>query len=172
MDIKEGAKRALTGTADVTKRAVTGTADVTRRVVTGTADATSAAAGAVGGAAVTGVIGGVEGTARWIRNGLSTGSHSTPLAVLTLATVGAVGLVEWPILLTVGGGALLVHQLSRRNKGQARSEATKSTAKTTSRSPAKKASTSSTGRATSRQPAKKASRSAPRKTTRSRSTKR
>jgi hypothetical protein len=89
------------------------------RVVTGTADATTAAAGAIGGAAINGVIGGVQGTVGGIRNGLSSGSHSTPAAVLALATVGATGLVEWPVLLGIGGTALLVHQLSQRFNGQA-----------------------------------------------------
>jgi hypothetical protein len=97
------------------KRVVTDTADVTKRVVTGTADVTSSAAGAVGGAAITGVIGGVEGAVQGVRNGLGTGSRSTPLAALTLAGVGAAGLVEWPLLVTIGGGALLLHQLNRRN---------------------------------------------------------
>jgi hypothetical protein len=86
-----------------------------KRVVTGTAGATSAAAGAVGGAVVTGVIGGVEGTARGIRDGVSAGSQSTPLAALTLAAVGAAGLVEWPVVVMLGGGALLLRQLDQRN---------------------------------------------------------
>jgi hypothetical protein len=88
------------------------------RVVTETANATTAAAGAVGGAAVNGIIGGVQGTAAGIRSGLGTGSHSTPAALLTLAAVGAAGLVEWPVLLTVGGTALLVRQLNRHDGGQ------------------------------------------------------
>ena len=52
------------------------------RVATQTANAATAAAGAVGGAAVNGVIGGIQGTAAWMRNGLSSGSHSTPAAAL------------------------------------------------------------------------------------------
>jgi hypothetical protein len=32
--------------------------------------------------------------------------------------LGAAGLVEWPVLLTVGGTALVVHHLSRRSDGQ------------------------------------------------------
>jgi hypothetical protein len=88
------------------------------RVITGTADATTAAAGAVGGAAVNGVIGGVQGTLSGIRNGLSSGSHSTPAAALTLGVIGAAGLVDWPLLLGIGGTALAVHHLSRRSDGQ------------------------------------------------------
>ena len=90
-----------------------------KRVITRTADATTAAAGAVSGAAVSGVIGGVRGTFSGIRNGISSGSHSTPAAAATLGVLGAAGLVEWPVLLTVGGTALVVHHLSRRSNGQA-----------------------------------------------------
>ena len=90
-----------------------------KRVITRTADATTAAAGAVSGAAVGGVIGGVQGTFSGIRNGISSGSHSTPAAAATLGVLGAAGLVEWPVLLTVGGTALVVHHLSHRSNGQA-----------------------------------------------------
>ena len=78
------------------------------RTVTNTANAAVAAAGAVGGAAVNGVIGGVQGTAQGVRNGLADGRHSVPAAVLTFAALGATGLVEWPVLLTVGGAVILV----------------------------------------------------------------
>jgi hypothetical protein len=88
------------------------------RVITRTADATTAAAGAVGGAAINGVIGGVEGTVSGIRSGLGSGSHSTPAAALTLGVIGAAGLVDWPLLLGIGGTALAVHHLSRRSNGQ------------------------------------------------------
>ena len=88
------------------------------RVITQTADAATAAAGAVSGAAINGVIGGVQGTASGIRNGLSRGSRSTPAAALTVGVLGAAGIVEWPLLLTIGGTALVVHQLSRRSEGQ------------------------------------------------------
>jgi len=88
------------------------------RVVTETANATTAAAGAVGGAAVNGIIGGVQGTAAGIRSGLGTGSHSTPAALLTLGAVGAAGLIEWPVLLTVGGTGLRVGQLNRTDGDQ------------------------------------------------------
>jgi hypothetical protein len=89
-----------------------------KRVIIRTADATTAAAGAVGGAAVSGVIGGVQGTLSGIRSGISSGSHSTPAAAITLGALGAAGLVEWPVLLTVGGTALVIHHLSRRSNGQ------------------------------------------------------
>jgi len=88
------------------------------RVVTQSAEATLAAAGAVGGAAVNGVIGGVQGAVTGIKNGVSSGSHSTPAAALAIAAIGATGLVEWPILLGVGGTAIVVRQLKQRSEGQ------------------------------------------------------
>ncbi|MGE5695941.1 MAG: hypothetical protein ACM4D3_12120 [Candidatus Sericytochromatia bacterium] len=88
------------------------------RVVTRTADATTAAAGAVGGAAINGVIGGLQGAVSGIRNGLDSGSHSMPAAAFTLGAIGAAGLVEWPLLLTIGGTALVIHQLGRRSENQ------------------------------------------------------
>lgn len=83
-------------------------------VVIRTADVTLAVAGAVGGAAVTGAIGGMRGAVNGIKNGMDSGSHSTPAAVLTLAAVGSAGLVEWPVLLGVGGTALVLRRLNDR----------------------------------------------------------
>jgi len=85
-----------------------------------TTNAATAGAGALGGAAVNGVIGGVRGTAAGIRSGADRGSQSTPAAALTLAAIGAAGLVEWPVLLAVGGTALVVRQLSQRSPGEIR----------------------------------------------------
>jgi hypothetical protein len=79
------------------------------------AEVTTAAAGAVGGAAVNGVIGGMQGTLNGVKNGISSGSHSTPAAALALAAIGTTGLVEWPLLLGIGGTALVVHQLNQRS---------------------------------------------------------
>lgn len=84
------------------------------RAVTRAADATAAAAGSVGGAAVSGVVGGIKGAATGLRDGFSSGSRSTPAAALTFAAIGAAGLVEWPVLLGIGGTALVVHQLNQR----------------------------------------------------------
>ncbi|BDY28426.1 hypothetical protein [Mycolicibacterium mageritense] len=84
--------------------------------VTRAADATTATAGAIGGATINGVVGGIKGTSAGIRDGLSQGSGSSAAAALTLAAVGAAGLVEWPILLTAGGAALVVHELSSRTR--------------------------------------------------------
>lgn len=93
------------------------------RAVTRTADMTTAAAGAVGGAAVGGVVGGLQGAASGIRAGLGGGSRSSPAAALTLGAIGAAGLVEWPVLLTVGGAALVVHKLGRRSADAAGDDA-------------------------------------------------
>ncbi|SEH89261.1 hypothetical protein SAMN04489835_5355 [Mycolicibacterium rutilum] len=86
------------------------------RIVTKTADTATAAAGAVGGAAVSGVVGGVQGVAAGVRRGLDDGSRSSAAAALTLGAVGAAGLVEWPVLLTVGGAALVIRQLNRHTE--------------------------------------------------------
>ncbi|WP_326548955.1 hypothetical protein QGN32_05930 [Mycolicibacterium sp. ND9-15] len=113
------------------------------RFVTNTANATTAAAGAVSGAAINGVIGGVKGTASGIRDGLSSGSHSTPAALLTVGAVGAAGLVEWPVLLTLGGAVLLIRQLGSRNGEQPEPAAVAakpaSTRSTPAKSPGKRA---------------------------------
>jgi hypothetical protein len=106
------------------------------RAVTLTADATTAAAGAVGGAAINGVIGGIRGTAAGIRSGSSDGSHSSAAAALTLAAVGTAGLVEWPIVLAVGGTALVVHQLSQQ-AGRNASDATTTTTQRAAARPVK-----------------------------------
>lgn len=88
------------------------------RAVTESANVTTAVAGALGGAAVNGIIGGVQGTVRGARDGADSGSHSTPAALLAIGAVGATGLVDWPVLLTVGGAALLVRRLSRRDDAE------------------------------------------------------
>ncbi|WNG87463.1 hypothetical protein C6A87_027635 [Mycobacterium sp. ITM-2016-00317] len=87
------------------------------RGLTKVADATTAAAGAVGGAAVSGAVGAVQGVATGVRSGVSSGSRSSAAAALTLGAIGAAGLVEWPVLLTVGGAALVMHQLGHRGDG-------------------------------------------------------
>ena len=82
------------------------------RTVSRAASVTTAAAGAVGGAAVNGVVGAVTGAAAGVQRGIDSGSHSTPAAALTLGALGVTGLVEWPLLLAVGGGALLLRRLN------------------------------------------------------------
>lgn len=90
------------------------------KTVNRAADATAAAAGAVGGAAVNGIVGGITGAAEGIKRGISSGSHSTPAAALALSALGVAGLVEWPILLAVGGGALVLHRLGRKPEPRAK----------------------------------------------------
>lgn len=84
------------------------------KTVNRAADATTVAAGAVGGAAISGILGGVTGAAEGIKRGISSGSHSTPAAALAIGAIGVAGLVEWPLLLAVGGSALLLHRLGRK----------------------------------------------------------
>lgn len=79
-----------------------------------TADATTSAAGAVGGAAVNGIVGGMQGAVNGVKSGLSTGSRSTPAAALTLGAIGAAGIVDWPVLLGIGGTALVIRRLTQR----------------------------------------------------------
>ncbi|MGG7101710.1 hypothetical protein [Rhodococcus sp. 24CO] len=85
------------------------------RVVTGAASVTTSAVGAVGGGLVGGVNGGIRGAVGGVRDGVRAGSKSTPTAVLTLAAMGAAGLVEWPILLGVGGAAVVLRQWDRHD---------------------------------------------------------
>lgn len=99
---------------------VGGAARTVGKTVNRAADATTAAAGAVGGAAVNGVVGGVTGAAEGIKRGISSGSHSTPAAALAIGALGFAGLVEWPLLLAVGGGALLLRKLSQKPEPRAK----------------------------------------------------
>src|ERR1700723_3453774 len=89
------------------------------KTVNRAANATTAAAGAVGGAAVNGLVGGVTGAAEGVKRGISSGSHSTPAAALAFGALGAVGLVEWPVILAVGGAALLLRRLSQKSEAPA-----------------------------------------------------
>ena len=116
------------------------------RTVSRAASATTAAAGAVGGAAVNGVVGAVTGAAAGVQKGIDSGSHSTPAAALTLGALGVAGLVEWPLLLAVGGGALLLRrleQLAQRQRAGAGARPSIAAVKSTSsarprKTPAKK----------------------------------
>ena len=88
------------------------------KTVNRAAEATTATAGAVGGAAVNGVVGGVTGAAEGIKRGIKSGSHSTPAAALALGALGVAGLVEWPVLVAVGGGFLLLRRMKRKPEEQ------------------------------------------------------
>ncbi|OBY30172.1 hypothetical protein [Mycolicibacter kumamotonensis] len=96
--------------------AVAGTVRKVAGAATRAATMTTEAAGAIGGAALNGVIGGVKGAASGAQRGLSTGSHSTPAAALTLGALGVTGLVEWPLLVAVGGTALVLKQFNGRSE--------------------------------------------------------
>jgi hypothetical protein len=97
----------------------------TLNVASRTVDASIAAAGAVGGAAVNGVVGGVQGAIGGVQRGLHSGSQSIPAAALTLAAVGAAGLVEWPVLLPVGATVFGLHYLTQRSDGERRRTSTR-----------------------------------------------
>ncbi|OBI96789.1 hypothetical protein A5660_00685 [Mycobacterium alsense] len=84
------------------------------RTVNRAATATTSVAGAIGGAAVNGVVGGVKGAAEGIQTGLDSGRKSTAAAALAIGALGVAGIVEWPVLLAVGGGALVLQRLSRQ----------------------------------------------------------
>jgi hypothetical protein len=141
------------------------------RVVARSAEAATAAAGAVSGAAVNGVIGGLQGTVNGIKNGVSSGSHSTPAALLTLGAIGAAGLVDWPVLLGIGGTALAVRQLNQRAGGTPPPTA-KPTLSAVPDEPRKRSTASAASRpapakvAKAPTPAKAVKTTAPRKTTR------
>jgi len=99
---------------------VGGTVRGVGKTVSRAATVTTEAAGALGGAAVNGVVGGVTGAAQGIKRGVSAGSHSTPAAALALGALGVAGLVEWPVLLAVGGGALLLRRMSQKPEAPAK----------------------------------------------------
>ena len=99
----------------------------TLRIASRTADASIAAPGAIGGAAVNGVVGGIKGVIGGVRTGLSDGSRSVPAAALTVAAVGAAGLVEWPVLLPIGETVLGVHYLMHRSDGERKRSSTRRT---------------------------------------------
>ncbi len=94
------------------------------KAVNRAADATTATAGAVGGAAVSGIVGAVTGAVEGMKRGVGTGSHSTPAAALAIGAIGVAGLVEWPVLLAVGGGALLLHRMRRKPEPPAKANLT------------------------------------------------
>jgi hypothetical protein len=99
---------------------VGGTVRSVGKTMSRAATVATGAAGAVGGAAVNGVVGGVTGAAQGIKRGVSEGSHSTPAAALALGALGVAGLVDWPVLLAVGGGALLLRRMSHQPEAPAK----------------------------------------------------
>ncbi|MFZ2174810.1 MAG: hypothetical protein WAW17_12410 [Rhodococcus sp. (in: high G+C Gram-positive bacteria)] len=96
--------------------------DKTTRLVTDTAYTATSATGAVGGALVGGIVGSLRGAAEGavdgVRSGARSGTDSTPAAALTIAALGLTGLVAWPVLVAVGGGALAVRLLTPRPEAE------------------------------------------------------
>jgi hypothetical protein len=89
-----------------------------------------------------------------VQKGIGSGSHSTPAAALTLGALGVAGLLEWPVVLAIGGGALLLRQLNNGHSNGShkasvtpvRAVPTKSTSSASPRkSPAKRAPARSRG---------------------------
>ena len=74
-------------------------------------------AGAAGGAAVGGSIGALRGAAQGAADGARRGSRSTPAVVLTIATLGVTGLLDWPLLLAAGGATYLLQRTSQGSDG-------------------------------------------------------
>ena len=83
-------------------------------IVKSAATAITDTAGAMGGAVINGAAGGIRGAATGAAHGLNTGSRSPTTAAITLAAVGATGLVDWPVIIFVGGTGLLIRQLTGR----------------------------------------------------------
>jgi hypothetical protein len=94
-----------------------GIIDIAARATSNLASATTSAAGALGGAAVEGTLGavrgGVRGAARGVANGVHDGSRSTAATVFAVGAIGVTGVVDWPILLTAAGTALILDSLNR-----------------------------------------------------------
>ncbi|MGV0787597.1 hypothetical protein ABQF33_11815 [Mycolicibacterium sp. XJ2] len=142
------------------------------RAVTKTADVTTAAAGAIGGAAVSGVVGAVQGAASGVKAGLDNGSKSPAAAALTIGAIGAAGLVEWPVLLAVGGTALVVRRVSQRDGDFSDSQPTlRSVPSTTENKADNSSGLKTTARKTTKSPARNRSRPAKKATAARRTTK-
>jgi len=58
------------------------------------------------------------------RGGAEKGSRSPTAAALTAVALGATGILDWPLLLTVGGTALMVNRLTSRPDIQTRNSTT------------------------------------------------
>ncbi len=66
---------------------------------------------------MSGIVGSVTGAAKGIQKGLSSGSKSTAAAALAIGAIGVAGLVDWPILLAVGGVERCYCRLNRTPEG-------------------------------------------------------
>ncbi len=88
------------------------------------AGATTTAAGAASGGALGATRGALRGAADGVRGGAEKGSRSPTAAALTAVALGATGIIDWPLLLTVGGTALVVNRLTSRPDIQTRNSTT------------------------------------------------
>jgi hypothetical protein len=85
------------------------------RAIEDTAAVIAGTAGAVAGATAGAAVGGLGGAYRGAKEGIGIGARSTPAALVTLAAIGAAGLIDWPILLAGGSATLLLRQLRNTN---------------------------------------------------------
>jgi len=84
------------------------------------AGATTTAAGAASGGALGATLGALRGAADGVRGGAEKGSRSPTAAALTAVALGVTGILDWPLLLTVGSTALVVNRLTSRPDIQTR----------------------------------------------------
>ena len=92
-----------------------GVSDLALSTVGALAAAAKNTAGAVSGAAVGGSLGAVRGTTQGAAHGAVRARHSTAAAALTVAAVGAAGLIEWPVLLLAAGTAVTLDKVINRS---------------------------------------------------------
>jgi len=88
--------------------------------IAGATTTTTAAAGAASGGALGATLGALRGAADGVRGGAEKGSRSPTAAALTAVALGVTGILDWPLLLTVGGTALVVNRLTSRPDIQTR----------------------------------------------------
>jgi len=86
-----------------------GLLSITRRAGRDAAAAITGAAAAVTAGAYGAAGGAVTGATRGVSQALGTGPRFPPAAALTVAAVGAAGIVDWPVLLLGSAGALVLH---------------------------------------------------------------
>ncbi|MBV8349075.1 MAG: hypothetical protein JOZ49_16570 [Mycolicibacterium sp.] len=83
------------------------------RAATRTAGAVGTATAAVGSATLHGVVGGMAGTVAGVREGWADSRTRSAPAALTVVAIGTLGLVEWPLMLAIGGTVLAARRLAR-----------------------------------------------------------
>lgn len=115
----------------------------TLRASQDSAAAVTGAAGAVTGAVTGAAIGGLSGIIRGGTQGLGIGARSTPAAVLALTAVGAAGLVDWPILVAVGGAAIIMRQVRTNSPASSNDRPAANRSATPRVTPAKKVTSAS-----------------------------